>query len=260
MMKEKLYRAAIELTNNKQTSRLLQWVMTSKLSKSCIPTYRKFYDIQLDAMAQSITQYETLQQFFTRTLKKDARPVDVSPKTVVSPVDATIASFGDIVDDTTFLVKGKNYKLTDLLGKEANAEPYRSGQYIVFYLSPANYHRIHSPLDGYVCRQYVLGNRSYPVNELGLTYGRKPLSHNYRLVTELETACGRVAVIKVGAMFVNSIKLTNVSTDWQKGKEVGYFEFGSTVIMLFEGARTQFLDNVQKNAVIRVGEAFADML
>lgn len=259
-MKKKLYRAAIELTNNKQTSILLKWMMTSKLSKRCIPTYRKFYDIQLDDTDRPITHYETLQQFFTRTLKKDARTVDISPKKIVSPVDATIASFGDIVDDTTFLVKGKKYKLTDLLGKETIADTYKNGQYIVFYLSPANYHRIHSPLNGRVRRQYVLGNRSYPVNQLGLTYGRKPLSHNYRLITGLDAACGRVAVIKVGATFVNSIKLTNVSTDWQKGEEVGYFEFGSTVIMLFESTRTQFLNNVQKNAVIRVGEAFADML
>lgn len=259
-MKEKLYRAAIELTNNKQTSLLLKWIMTRKLSKRCIPAYRKFYNIELHDVQDPMTSYATLQQFFTRTLKKDARTVDVSPTTVASPVDATIASFGDILDDTTFLVKGKKYKLTDLLGKRAIAEKYRNGQYIVFYLSPANYHRIHSPLNGHVLRQYVLGNRSYPVNDLGLTYGEKPLSHNYRLVTGLDTACGHVAVIKVGAMFVNSIKLTNVTTDWQKGEEVGYFEFGSTVIMLFEPSRTQFLNNVQKNAVIRVGEAFADML
>ncbi|UZM98464.1 phosphatidylserine decarboxylase [Lysinibacillus sp. MHQ-1] len=68
-----------------------------------------------------------------------------------------------------------------------------------FYLSPADYHRIHSPIDGEVLRQYTLGQKSYPVNQIGLTYGKKPISHNYRLVTELKTAHNQqVAFIKVG--------------------------------------------------------------
>lgn len=258
MLKEKVYRTMIELTNNKMTSKMLQHIMTSPVSKSFIPSYKQFYGIDTAEVSKSLEEFSSLQSFFTRKLIKEARPIDLNE--IVSPVDAKIESFGDITVNQQFTVKGKRYALQDLLGKEEHAKRYENGQFIVFYLSPADYHRMHSPVDAAVLRQYVLGNRSYPVNQLGLTYGKQPLSHNYRLVTELSSVCGQIAFIKVGAMFVNSIKLTNTTEQWIKGEEVGYFEFGSTVIMLFEKDCVTFLNNVQKNASIRVGEAFADVL
>ncbi len=258
MLKEKVYRTMIELTNNKMTSKMLQYIMTSPISKSFIPSYKQFYGIDTAEVSKKMDDFPSLQTFFTRRLITEARPIDVSP--IVSPVDAKIESFGHITAQQQFSVKGKSYSLQDLLGKAEHAKRYEEGQFIVFYLSPADYHRMHSPMDATVLRQYVLGNRSYPVNQVGLTYGKQPLSHNYRLVTELNATCGQVAFIKVGAMFVNSIKLTNTTEQWTKGEEVGYFEFGSTVIMLFEKDCVTFLNNVQKNASIRVGEAFADVL
>lgn len=179
----------------------------------------------------------------------------------VSPVDAKVESFGRIEWDMTFLVKGKPYSLEDLLGNSERAANYADGHFIVFYLSPADYHRIHSPIDGEVLRQYTLGQKSYPVNQIGLTYGKKPISHNYRLVTELKTSHNQqVAFIKVGATFVNSIVLTNRTTNWYKGQEVGYFSFGSTVVMLFEKDSIEFTENVVQGNPIRMGEAFANML
>lgn len=81
------------------------------------------------------------------------------------------------------------------------------------------------------------------------------------MVTELKTKYDdTVAVIKVGAMFVNTIQLTNTSTRWAKGEEIGYFAFGSTVVMLFEEKSVEFLPNVQQGAHIQVGEAFCNML
>lgn len=258
MLKEKVYRTMIELTNNKMTSKMLQHIMTSPISKSFIPSYKQFYGIDTAEVSKALDEFSSLQNFFTRKLMTEARPIDSNE--IVSPVDAKIESFGQITVQQQFSVKGKNYSLQDLLGKEEHAKRYEEGQFIIFYLSPADYHRMHSPMDATVLRQYVLGNRSYPVNQLGLTYGKQPLSHNYRLVTELNATFGQAAFIKVGAMFVNSIKLTNTTTQWTKGEEVGYFEFGSTVIMLFEKDCVTFLNNVQKNASIRVGEAFADVL
>ena len=98
-------------------------------------------------------------------------------------------------------------------------------------------------------------------NQLGLTYGKNPLSHNYRMISEVQyNQEQRFAFIKVGAMFVNSIELTNTSTQWRKGEEVGYFTFGSTVVMLFEKNAIQFASNVVQGASIKVGEAFATVL
>lgn len=260
-MKEKLYQRLIELTNGKQSSQLLQTIAKAKWSKRIIPSYMKVYDINLEEVSKKPQQFSSLHDFFTRELLEHVRPIEQNPTTYTSPVDAKVESFGRIEWDMTFLVKGKPYALQDLLGNKERAAQYADGHYIVFYLSPADYHRIHSPIDGLVLRQYTLGQKSYPVNQLGLSYGKKPISHNYRQVTELKVANNQqVAFIKVGATFVNSIVLTNTTTQWRKGEEVGYFSFGSTVVMLFEKGAIEFTDNVVQGSPIRVGEAFANML
>ncbi|QDP99479.1 phosphatidylserine decarboxylase [Lysinibacillus fusiformis] len=260
-MKEKLYQRLIELTNGKQSSHILQTIAKAKWSRRIIPSYMKIYDINLEEVSKKTQQFSSLHDFFTRELLEEARPIVQSPTVYASPVDAKVESFGRIEWDMTFLVKGKPYSLQDLLGNVERAAQYTDGHYIVFYLSPADYHRIHSPIDGHVLRQYTLGQTSYPVNQLGLTYGKKPISHNYRLVTELKMANDQqVAFIKVGATFVNSIVLTNKTAHWRKGEEVGYFSFGSTVVMLFEKDAIAFTDNVVQGSPIRMGEAFANML
>lgn len=260
-MKEKIYRSMVELTNGKVSSSLLQAIATASFSKRFIHNYSKLYGISLEEVSKNVDEFTSLHDFFTRKLKEHARPIAQGERVVSSPVDAKIESFGLIDEQTTIIVKEKPYQLTDLLGTEERAHTYAGGQFIVFYLSPADYHRIHSPLSARVVRQYVLGKKSYPVNQLGLTYGKKPISHNYRMISELVTTNDQhVAFIKVGAMFVNSIALTNTSDEWHKGEEVGYFTFGSTVVMLFEKNSVQFLPNVKQGVHIRMGESFASML
>lgn len=260
-MKEKLYQSLIELSNGKLTSKILQRAAQSALSKKFIRSYSNIYGINLTEVSKSPEQFSSLHDFFVRELKEDVRLIDKSPTIFASPVDAKIEAFGPILEEMTFTVKNKPYSLVDLLGNETQAKRYENGQYIVFYLSPADYHRIHSPIDGVIARQYVLGQKSYPVNQMGLQYGKKPLSHNYRMISEIEYDNSHmVAFIKVGATFVNSIKLTNQSTNWQKGEEVGYFAFGSTVVMLFEEGAIEFNDRVERGSMIKVGEAFATMV
>lgn len=260
-MKQRVYRKFVELSNGNWSSKLLKKMSTAKYSKAFIPSYIKIYDIDTKEVSSNLDEFLSLHHFFTRTLKEEFRPIVQDKKILASPVDAKMESFGAIADDMTFIVKGKPYLLTDLLGNEEQAAMYKNGQYIVFYLSPADYHRMHSPADGEVIRQYVLGQKSYPVNQVGLTYGNKPLSHNYRMISEVQYEGNRqFAFIKVGAMFVNSIELTNTSTEWVKGEEVGYFSFGSTVVMLFEQGAIQFRDNVVQGCSIKVGEGFATML
>ncbi|MEK9198857.1 phosphatidylserine decarboxylase [Ureibacillus sp. 179-F W5.1 NHS] len=260
-MKEKIYQYLIELTNGKYSSLMLKKLVSSSFSKKFIREYSKVYGIDVSEVSRELHSFESLQDFFTRQLKEDARPINQHDKTFISPVDAKIESFGEIEDGAVFSVKGKPYTLFDLLGKEQMVEKYKKGKYIVFYLSPANYHRIHSPLDGTVIRQYFLGNKSYPVNQLGLTYGKKPISHNYRMINEIQIQNNKYfTLVKVGAMFVNSITLTNVSTSWKKGEEIGYFGFGSTVVMLFEENVVTFTNNVQKGHAVKMGEPIATML
>lgn len=261
MLKKMLYQSAIELTNKKWSSHLIKALMNAKASKQLIRSYISLYDIETKEVSQNVESFPTLQQFFTRELKRDSRPVDGRMNVMTSPADSKIESFGFITQDTSIIVKGQVYALEQLLGKVENAKRYEKGQYIVFYLSPADYHRVHSPVDGRITRQYILGANSYPVNQMGLTYGKLPISGNYRMISEMELENGdSVGFIKVGAMFVNSINLTNTSEMWKKGEDIGHFAFGSTVVMLFEENSVQFLSNVQQGNHIHVGEAFCNML
>lgn len=260
-MKQKLYQSLIELTNGKSSSMLLKTFAQSKWSAKLIPSYTKLYGIEIAEVAKTMPEFTSLHDFFTRQLLQEARPIVADQHVFVSPVDAKMESFGAITDNMQFTVKGKIYSIENLLGSAERAKRYRNGQFIVFYLSPADYHRIHSPVDGTVIRQYILGNKSFPVNQLGLTYGKKPISHNYRLITELKLVNDKqFAFVKVGATFVNSIVLSNASTTWKKGEEVGYFSFGSTVVMLFEKDTAVFTEKVVQGNHIRMGEAFANML
>lgn len=260
-MKEKLYQSLIELTNGKYSSLFLKKVTTSPLSKKLIQTYSKVFQINLSEVSHDIHSYTSLQDFFIRTLKDDARKINTNDKTFISPVDAKVESFGNIENDVAFVVKNKQYSLFDLLGKKEIVNRYENGKYVVLYLSPANYHRIHSPIDATVVRQYTLGNKSYPVNDMGLKYGKKPITHNYRMISELQyNQSKHFALIKVGAMFVNSIELTNISSIWRKGEEIAYFSFGSTVVLLFEKDSVEFTENIVKGHAVKVGEAIATMI
>ncbi|PQD96430.1 phosphatidylserine decarboxylase [Pradoshia eiseniae] len=236
-MKEKLYQSLIELTNGRWSSSLLRRFALSPASKRIVPSFAKQYKINVEEMDKPLEAYESLHDFFTRNLKSGARRFDGEIDMIASPVDAVLEDMGSIQEDATFQVKGKVYSIEEMLGGKKEAERYLGGQYMVLYLSPSHYHRIHSPVDGTVIRKQTLGSKSYPVNRWGMTLGKSPLSKNYREITEIEYEGGRLALIKVGAMFVNTIERTHTGDTLHKGEEIGYFSFGSTVVLLFEKGR-----------------------
>lgn len=257
-MKKKIYQYAIELTNGPVTSNLLQRFAKHAGSRKLVNNYVKAYSINTEDVEGEIKGFPTLHDFFIRKLKPGSRPEAASD--LISPVDGKVEIAGTIQENSRFIVKGQQYSLAELLGSSELAKRYANGSYAVLYLSPADYHRIHSPASGKISRQYVLGKKSYPVNQTGLLYGKSPISGNYRLISELETAGGNILMVKVGAMFVNSIELTNTSAEWNKGEEVGYFSFGSTVVVFMEPDKFRFTDNIMAGEPIKVGEALANML
>lgn len=257
-MKKRLYQSMIELGNGKTSSAALKRFAQSAISRKLIPGFINAYKIELGDIKRPSGEYTSLHDFFTRSLKVDARPI--ADAGLVSPVDGRLEIHGAIQGDSQFMVKGIEYSLAELLGSKQSAKRYLDGQYAILYLSPADYHRIHSPADGGVVKQYMLGEKSYPVNRLGLTYGKSPISGNRRLITELETPHGRVLVVKVGAMYVNSIELTEFGKEWKKGQEVAYFSFGSTVALFFEGEHLQFDAKIHDGDRVKVGEPLAYMV
>lgn len=259
-MIQTIYRLFIELTNGRWSSKLLQRLTTSKLSRIFISSYAKVFQVNEEEMKQPLKSFQTLQELFIRQLKDGARKIDDGEHSVISPVDAVIEDVGVVTASKEIIVKGKVYSLEEMLGSNHYLRPYVHGTYMIFYLSPSDYHRIHSPLSGKVTKVWSSGTKSYPVNRLGLKYGDSPLSKNYRSITEVKHLHGNVAIVKVGAMFVNSIKNTYEGKELTKGMEIAYFTFGSTVILLFEKDSFQVCPKIISGMKIKVGEKIGELI
>ncbi|WP_242222848.1 phosphatidylserine decarboxylase [Bacillus cereus group sp. BfR-BA-01380] len=259
-MRRTLYRLLIELTNGRFTSYILRKFAQSRLSSIIIPSYAKVFQIKQDEMEKDLKEYQTLHELFTRKLKEDKRSIDTEESAIVSPVDGVFADHGPINEEKMFEIKGKQYSIVDMLGTDERAARYAGGTYMVIYLSPSHYHRIHSPLSGTVTERFVLGRKSYPVNAAGMKYGKDTLSKNYRSVTEIESEGEQMALVKVGAMFVNSIELLHERETMQKGEEMAYFTFGSTVVLLFEKGMVEVVQSLASGQEVRVGEKVATRL
>ncbi len=249
-----IYRCFIELTNNRMTSALLKRLSQSRLSKPMIPLYIKVFRVNQKDSKYEPSSFNTLHDLFTRQLKVEARPIVEGEHIVSSPVDGVLEDYGMIQVDKNIIVKGKTYSMKEMLSNDQVLKKYLGGKYIVLYLSPSHYHRIHSPITGQVLHRWTLGHKSYPVNKWGMKYGITPLSKNYRTITELKHGQFCVAIVKVGAMFVNSIVITNDAKHLEKGQEFAYFSFGSTVVLLFEKNSFEIEKELSIPMGIRVGE------
>ncbi len=252
-----LFRSCIELTNHRLTSAMLRRFSRSKLSKPFIKPFATTFKLKQSEMGKPLSAYEHLHDLFTRELKPGVRVIDKNHQSMVSPVDGIMAQSGNLDNETLFHVKGQTYNIVEMLGSQEAAKPYHNGYYFILYLSPSHYHRIHSPVDGTIIRQWKLGGQSYPVNNMGLQYGKRPLSRNYRVITEVEVDRKQLAIVKVGAMNINTIELTHKGSSLQKGEEMAYFSFGSTVVLLVEHELVSDID-VLENMEVVVGQKLAN--
>ncbi len=253
-MKKKIYQSFVELSGNRVNSYLLSSFTKSRMSKLLNKSFVKVFNIDEAEMEKPLDEYGSLQELFIRNLKSEARLIDQDPNSIVSPVDGILADAGEISDQCTFHVKNQDYSLTEMLGSKKRAEKYKNGTYIILYLSPSHYHRIHTPVSGTVVGKWALGNKSYPVNEMGLKLGKRPLSKNFRFITEVCLRNAKhYALVKVGAMNVNSIHPTFTGNEVQKGEEMGYFSFGSTVVLIFENNTIALEDYIETPMDVKVG-------
>ncbi|ADU29820.1 phosphatidylserine decarboxylase [Evansella cellulosilytica] len=260
-MKKHLYKAMVQLTNNPIYSDILKRFATSKMSGKLNQSFVNAFNINQEELQYEINHYPTIHDFFIRQLKEGAREVDVSPSSVVSPVDGVLTEWGTIDEKANFYVKENDYPLKKLLGLKNTTRRYIGGTYMVFYLSPKDYHRIHSPIKAKVVKRWALGKYSEPVNKMGLLLGEKPLANNYRLITELKVEQKHVALAKIGALNVNSVHASHLKPQLEKGEELGYFSFGSSVVLLFEAGliKTAFATDEQ-DIMIRQGEKIGTLV
>jgi phosphatidylserine decarboxylase len=205
--------------------------------------------------------YPSFNAFFTRALRKDARPIASDPDAIVSPVDGTVSQAGPIREDLLLQAKGHDYSLLELLAGDAEAaNAYRNGSFTCIYLAPYNYHRIHMPIAGRARNSTYVPGALFSVNAATARALPGLFARNERLICEFDTALGRVAVILVGALFVGSIETVHLGEvnppprrqlapirldvgngrEFARGDELGRFNMGSTVVLLFERERIRW--------------------
>jgi phosphatidylserine decarboxylase len=249
-------RLLTELSSRKWISQVTGQIAQSRVSKHLIPRFAKIYGISLNDAEKAIEEYTSLNDFFTRRLKPGLRPIDGQNNTLVSPVDGLITGIGEITDGQLLNVKGQNYTVEELLNLSPRMVNYVHGFYMVLYLSPTDYHRIHSPISGKVLETEHIPGKVYPVNDFGLRYMRRTLSRNERLITYIQHQTGEVAVVKVGAMNVSSIRYVEpLANQLERGQELAYFEFGSTVVLLMESGTFSPRIDLMTNSRVKMGEA-----
>ncbi|MFJ7847310.1 phosphatidylserine decarboxylase [Peribacillus sp. NPDC097206] len=258
-MYQTFYRILIELTNGRVSSGLLKQFSQSRWSRPLIPLYVKKFNLDQQEFNNDMNAYTNLHDLFTRQLKQGTRPVTTDSSAVACPVDGVLEDAGEIRTDKKIVLKGKVYSMEEMVGDALFLEKYLGGKYLVLYLSPSHYHRIHAPISGSVIKRWTLGKKSYPVNKWGMKYGKEPLAKNYRTITELQSEEGCITMVKVGAMFINSIVITDDSRQLKKGQEFSYFSFGSTVVLLFEKDRFRLAESLSVPADVRVGETIGHL-
>jgi phosphatidylserine decarboxylase len=250
------------------------------LKNGVIRLFLRLYAINLaEAVEPDALAYESFNAFFTRALKPDARPVDPAPGAVVSPVDGAVSQAGRIERDMLLQAKGIHYSIGDLLGGDDElACQFDGGHFANVYLAPFNYHRIHMPLAGTLrCARHVKGDL-FSVNAVTAAGVPGLFARNERVVCIFDTAAGPMAVVLVGALFVGSISLAwagelpsyrgrtprdlpigEPPIALEKGAELGQFNMGSTVILLFPAGRTILHQDLLPGASVRLGERIATL-
>jgi phosphatidylserine decarboxylase len=241
-----------------------------------------FYKVDIEELRHPVPAgYATFNDFFIRELAPGARTVDESVASIVSPVDGTVSAAGRIDKSRIFQAKGLDYTLTDLLATDTeDARHYIDGSFATIYLAPYNYHRIHAPLSGHlVAARYVPG-ALFSVNDATVRHLPRLFARNERLICHLQTDAGKMVLILVGAMNVGTIHSTwhgdlrprqkgvvadlsiggDSAAGIRKGDTVGWFNMGSTVILLMPAGACDDFDGLDAGQTVQMGQPIGRIL
>ena len=225
-----------------------------------------------EARQEEISDYETFNDFFTRELKSDARMIDPDPRSFISPSDGRISQCGRITSDRIIQAKKHHYSLHALLANDPDAARFNNGFFHTIYLSPRDYHRVHMPFDGKLQRMIHVPGRLFSVSPYTVRQVPDLFARNERVVSIFETSHGPMAIVLVGAMLVSSMETVwsgqvtpprgrKISrTDWsrrdidlKKGEEMGRFNMGSTVILLWPPDAVTMLEELSNDDFVQMG-------
>ena len=236
-----------------------------------IRLYAGWFRIDMGDFEAPSGGFRTFNAFFTRGLKPGARPIDSSGSPLVSPVDGTVLSLHRVSGRKLIQAKGKAYSLSELLRGVEGWEKFDGGQALTLYLSPRDYHRIHSPCRGTIRRFAYVPGDLWTVGALGVQGVPRLFSRNERVTALLEAPLGEVALVAVGATVVGGIRLVyhplvtnrsgaaafthtlNPVFEVEAGDEVGRFQVGSTVILLTRPGETE-MSALRAGDPVRMGQ------
>jgi len=220
--------------------------------------------------------YSSFNTFFTRGLSPEARPITLDEKIILSPVDGAISQIGNIQNNTIIQAKGKSYTLKHLLVEDELVNMFSGGTFATLYLAPRDYHRIHMPVSGQLSRMIYVPGKLFAVNSHSVRVVDAVFAKNERVINIFDTDIGPMAVVMVGALNVGSMETVwsgqitpaknRIINDTQfsgndikleQGQEMGRFNMGSTVILLFPKNVIQWSADMVADKTIVMGEKIA---
>lgn len=280
MTKDQLFAFAQHITPQKTLSRAIgriaecenRWVKNTFISQ-----FVKKYQVDMsEAINSDPLSYRNFNDFFTRAIRPELRPICDQDDGIACPADGAISQLGNIEYGTLFQAKGHNYSLTDLLGGDASlSNQFLGGSFATVYLSPKDYHRVHMPLTGKLTKMIHIPGKLFSVNKVTAEQIPNVFARNERTVCLFDTEAGPMAVILVGAMIVASIEtvwagqvtpfnkqvvtwnydaLNNI--ELKKGEEMGRFKLGSTAIILFGKDAINWEESLQAETPTKMGMHF----
>jgi len=245
------------------------------LKNFMITRFVKFYDVNVEEVKLKVPQdFPTFNDFFIRELNDGARAIDETPASILAPADGTVSLAGSLARDCLLQAKGIDYSLDDLLATDLEeCDSYVNGRFATIYLAPYNYHRVHAPFDGeLVAARYVPGDL-FSVNDATASRVSGLFRRNERLVMHFRTKYGPAALIFVGALnvgsistpwsgeirprksgIVDSLDLSGQETNVEKGDLLGWFNMGSTVILLLPDGVAEWRSNLEPGTTLTMGE------
>lgn len=241
-----------------------------------IRSFRTCYSIDLEEAEETDTAaYPDFNSFFTRGLKAGARPMADDPLQAVSPADGTLTEFGDLEDGRLLQAKGMRYSLSELTGEPpTELGDYVRGRFATVYLAPRNYHRVHAPVAGRLrSTRYIPGAR-YCVNVRTASAIRNLFCRNERVVLHIDGDRSPYFLVMVGALNVSSISTAargeiksgrgRIWTETEPtrtsiGAELGRFNLGSTVVLVFPRGSIRWAETLRNGMPILMGERIGSL-
>lgn len=238
---------------SRTAGRLVHARLPRPIARRLVRWFARTYQIDVGAAALPVEEYPSIGHFFIRDLREGLRPIEGD---FVSPVDGVLRNYGPVEDGRLQQIKGKTYTVASFLGDPEYAARFEKGAYFNLYLSPQDYHHVHSPVSGTIVRSVHIPGMLWPVNDWSLENVDELFSVNERVVTYIQSGYGLVAVVMIGATnvgkmsvvydtFISNAATVNqtVSRDYappkpiEAGQRLGTFHMGSSVVVLLEPGR-----------------------